>query len=66
MSTLRNWATPLTVATFLFMGVTGVLMFFHLKFAGSFVGALKLKEGGPASWQHEQIHRSRHCSRGVV
>ncbi len=30
MSTLRNWATPLTVATFLFMGVTGVLMFFHL------------------------------------
>jgi len=30
MSTLRNWATPLTVATFLFMGVTGILMFFHM------------------------------------
>jgi len=30
MSALRNWATPLTTASFLVMGVTGVLMFFHL------------------------------------
>ncbi|WP_417713549.1 DUF4405 domain-containing protein [Pseudophaeobacter arcticus] len=30
MSALRKWATPLTVATFLAMGVTGILMFFHL------------------------------------
>lgn len=26
----RDWATPLTIATFALMGVTGVLMFFHL------------------------------------
>lgn len=31
MSGLRKWATPLTVGTFLIMGVTGVLMFFHLE-----------------------------------
>ena len=27
---LRKWATPLTVGSFLIMGVTGTLMFFHL------------------------------------
>ncbi len=27
---LRKWATPLTIGTFLVMGVTGTLMFFHL------------------------------------
>lgn len=31
MSGLRKWATPLTVGTFLIIGVTGVLMFFHLE-----------------------------------
>ena len=31
MKSLRKWATPLTVATFLIMGVTGTLMFFHLE-----------------------------------
>lgn len=31
MSGLRKWATPLTVGSFLIMGVTGVLMFFHLE-----------------------------------
>lgn len=30
MKSLRKWATPLTVASFLVMGVTGTLMFFHL------------------------------------
>lgn len=30
MPKLRAWATPLTVATFLTMGVTGLLLFFHL------------------------------------
>ncbi|WP_133487754.1 DUF4405 domain-containing protein [Aliiroseovarius marinus] len=30
MSTLRKWATPLTVGSFLVMGVTGTLMFFHM------------------------------------
>lgn len=30
MSTLRKWATPLTVGSFLVMGVTGTLMFFRL------------------------------------
>lgn len=29
--TLRSWATPLVVGSFLLMGVTGVLMFFHLE-----------------------------------
>jgi hypothetical protein len=28
--TLRPWATPLVVGAFLLMGVTGVLMFFHV------------------------------------
>lgn len=28
---LRSWATPLVVGSFLLMGVTGVLMFFHLE-----------------------------------
>ena len=31
MKSLRSWATPLTIAAFLIMGVTGVLMFFHLE-----------------------------------
>ena len=31
MSSLRNWATPLTIGSFLLMAVTGVLMFFHLE-----------------------------------
>ncbi len=31
MKTLRKWATPLTVASFLIMGVTGTLMFFRLE-----------------------------------
>ncbi len=30
MSTLRTWATPLTIGSFLLMAVTGLLMFFHL------------------------------------
>lgn len=30
MKTLRQWATPLTVGSFLLMAVTGILMFFHL------------------------------------
>lgn len=30
MVSLRQWATPLTVGSFLIMGVTGTLMFFHL------------------------------------
>ena len=33
MKSLRTWATPLTVASFLIMGVTGTLMFFHLETA---------------------------------
>ena len=31
MKSLRRWATPLTIASFLIMGVTGTLMFFHLE-----------------------------------
>ncbi|MDE4173298.1 DUF4405 domain-containing protein [Phaeobacter sp. PT47_59] len=30
MRMLRTWATPLTIGSFLLMGVTGLLMFFHL------------------------------------
>lgn len=30
MKSLRAWATPLTIGSFLIMGVTGSLMFFHL------------------------------------
>jgi len=30
MKSLRSWATPLTIAAFLVMGVTGVMMFFHV------------------------------------
>lgn len=30
MKTLRQWATPLTIGSFLLMAVTGILMFFHL------------------------------------
>jgi len=30
MKTLREWATPLTIGAFVFMSITGVLMFFHL------------------------------------
>ena len=29
--TLRSWATPLTVGTFLLISVTGILMFFHME-----------------------------------
>lgn len=29
--TLRSWATPLTVAAFLLISVTGILLFFHLE-----------------------------------
>lgn len=31
MTGLRKWATPLTMGSFAIMGVTGVLMFFHLE-----------------------------------
>lgn len=31
-STLRKWATPLTIGSFVVVGITGVLMFFHLDF----------------------------------
>ena len=31
MKNLRKWATPLTVGSFLIMGVTGILMFFHVE-----------------------------------
>lgn len=30
MTISRNWATPLTIGSFLLMAVTGILMFFHL------------------------------------
>ena len=30
MKTLRKWATPLTVGSFLIMSVTGIMMFYHL------------------------------------
>jgi len=30
MKTLRKWATPATIGSFILMAVTGVLMFFHL------------------------------------
>lgn len=30
MTSLRTWATPLTAGSFLVMGVSGVLLFFHL------------------------------------
>lgn len=30
MKLLRIWATPLTIAAFIVMGATGVLMFLHL------------------------------------
>lgn len=30
MSTLRQWATPMTIGAFLLSAVTGILMFFHL------------------------------------
>jgi hypothetical protein len=30
MSSLRQWATPLTIGSFLLMAVTGILMFFHV------------------------------------
>ena len=30
MKSLRSWATPLVIGSFLIMGVSGVLMFFHL------------------------------------
>lgn len=33
MKGLRKWATPVTVGSFLIMGVTGALMFFHLDVA---------------------------------
>ena len=39
--TLRSWATPLVIATFLAAGVTGILMFFHLD-----VGVNKLCTNG--------------------
>ncbi len=45
MSKLRSFATPLTIGTFVIMGITGVLMFFHLNTGGNkvvheFVGLL--------------------------
>ena len=31
MKTLRSWATPLIIGSFLIMGVSGILMFFHVE-----------------------------------
>lgn len=36
-SVLRRWATPLTIGTFVLMGVTGILMFFEVH-----IGIIKL------------------------
>ena len=30
MIPVRNWATPLTIGTFIVMAITGILMFFHV------------------------------------
>lgn len=30
-TTLRRWATPMTIGAFLLMAVTGILMFFHIE-----------------------------------
>lgn len=31
MTTLRRWATPMTIGAFMLMSITGILMFFHVE-----------------------------------
>ncbi|GAA6189081.1 DUF4405 domain-containing protein [Litorivita sp. NS0012-18] len=47
MTTLRRYATPITIGSFLLMAVTGVLMFFHLnsglnKLAHEWIGLIMI------------------------
>lgn len=37
MTTLRRWATPMTIGAFMLMSITGILMFFHIE-----VGLIKV------------------------
>lgn len=45
MKISKNWATPLTIASFTIMSITGILLFFHFNFG---IGKLVHKWGGLA------------------
>lgn len=74
MSTLRSWATPVTVGTFLIMGTTGVLMFFHIEtglngFVHEWAGWLLLIGVGAhllMNWRAFKTYFKRPLAKGIM
>ncbi|MBA83667.1 DUF4405 domain-containing protein [Thalassobius sp. S69A] len=74
MSTLRKYATPLTIGSFLIMAVTGLLMFFHAdtqfnKLAHEWLGWLMI--GAVAlhvvlNWRAFMLYFKRPLAKGVM
>ncbi|WP_243613921.1 DUF4405 domain-containing protein [Shimia aestuarii] len=71
---LRKWATPLTIGSFLVMGVTGTLMFFHLdeglnKLLHEWAGWAMLVAVGAhvlLNWRAFQIYFKRPVALGIM
>ena len=73
-TTLRTWATPLTMGAFLLLAVTGVLMFFHLdrglnKFAHEWLSWALLAGAAvhvTVNWNAFKMHLKRPMALGIV
>ncbi|WP_406648609.1 DUF4405 domain-containing protein [Aliisedimentitalea scapharcae] len=74
MSSLRSWATPLTVGSFLIMGATGVLMFFHIEtglngFIHEWAGWAMVAGVGAhlaMNWRAFKIYFKRPLAKGIM
>jgi len=69
--TLRSWATPLTIGSFLLIAVTGVLMFFHLntglnKAAHEWLGWFLLVGVGAHLWLNWRAFSTYFNRRGAL
>lgn len=74
MSSLRKYATPLTIGSFLLMAVTGILMFFHLnttfnKVAHEYLGLVMVAAVGlhvVLNWRAFTIYFKKPLAMGLM
>ena len=74
MSSLRSWATPLTISSFVIMGVTGILMFFHVdtglnKFVHEWAGWVMVAGVGAhllMNWRAFKTYFKRPLAKGIM
>jgi len=74
MKTLRSWATPLIIGSFLLMGVSGTLMFFHaettlMKVVHEWAGWLMLLGAGAhvvLNWRAFTTYFKRPAALGIM